>query len=714
MVKVERLEHNTTKKILPGRNNPLGAALTDEGVNFALFSQHAEEVFLLFFDDHYDSEPTDIIKLKYRKDNVWHVFVSGIKSGQLYGYKIKGDYESAKGLRFNKNKLLIDPYAKALTGKAVNEDNLLLGYDAESKEKDLVIDHRDNTKFVSKSIVIDDYFDWQNDVSPNIPSEKLIIYEAHVKGFTAHPSSGVKHKGTYLGFIQKIPYLKKLGINAVEFLPVHEFYVRDRLKSMGLTEYWGYNTIGFFAPESSYSTQSYIGCQVNEFKTLVRELHKAGIEVILDVVYNHTGEVDELGPTLCFRGIDNTAYYSLKGTVSEPKRFYVNDTGCGNTFNLEHPQCLRFVIESLRYWAEEMHIDSFCFDLATILARIKGKFSKDSIFFDAIKKDSVLSKVKLIAEPWDLRSYQVGNFPLNWSEWNGKFRDTLRRFIVGYPDQIRDLARRVTGSSDLYEDDQRYPHNSINFITCHDGFTLADLFTYNNKHNENNCEDNRDGSDQNYSWNCGIEGEADAPEIISLRKQMVKNAFCCLFFSLGTPMIHGGDEFMRTQKGNNNAYCQDNEISWINWEYVQKNSDILEFCKKLIVFRNSYTVFQRRTFLLGKDTDKDHVLDVTWFGENVNKPDWYNKELKILAYQLDGSECPSERRDYHLFFIFNGDNNSHKVFLPQYSGMKWYRVIDTCFRSGEDFVDPDKEVLLKENNYYISNPRSVVALIGKR
>jgi glycogen operon protein len=706
------LEHRTNKKLSSGSHGALGATLEQDGVNFALFSQYAQEVFLLLFDTP-NGEPTDIIKIESRSEDIWHVYVHGIKAGQLYGYKVRGEYNPAAGMRFNEHKLLIDPYAKALMGKARNLDNLLLAYDANSPGDDLSKDERDNIHILPKSIVVDDVFDWQNDKKPDIPLEELIIYEVHARGFTAHLSSGVKHPGTYLGFIEKIPYLKKLGINAVELLPIHEFHQRDSLINKGLAEYWGYNTIGFFAPEQSYCSQLSAGCQVKEFKKLVCELHKAEIEVILDVVYNHTGEGNELGPTLCFRGIDNPTYYALKGSQEQPYRYYLNDTGCGNTLNIENPVVMRLVIDSLRYWAEVMHVDGFRFDLASILARVKGSYSNNSAFFEAISNDSSLSKVKMIAEPWDLTTYQVGNFPMGWSEWNGKFRDSARRFLKGDSEQIREIGWRVTGSADLYGDDGRSPYNSINFITCHDGFTLNDLYSYNQKHNETNLEDNKDGTNDNNSWNCGVEGETDNCKIIQLRRQMIKNALCCLFFSLGTPMLLGGDEVIRTQKGNNNCYCQDNEISWFNWDFLKQNADILEFCKKAIAFRKRYTIMQERKFLSGKDMDGDSVPDIAWFGEDGKELNWNNPEQRVLCYQLDGSEKPSELGDYHLFFIFSADSKSHAIKLPQFEGKTWYRVVDTSRQSGDDFLPSGKEVVLDPSDHYQTKPRSIIVLLGK-
>ena len=707
------LRHKTKRRLSAGNYYPLGANLNEEGVNFAITSQHANEIFLLLFDRP-DGGPTDIIQLEQRTKHIWHTFVHGLKAGQLYGYKIRGDFNPGYAMRFNENKLLIDPYAKALTGKANNTDNLLLSYDPNSLAKDLSMDKRDNTPIVPKSIVIDDHFDWQGDASPDLPLQSLIIYEVHLKGFTAHPSSGVKHPGTYLGFAEKISHLKDLGINAVEFLPLQEFYVDDFLLNKGLTNYWGYNTIGFFAPESSYSTQTFLGSQVDEFKTLVRQLHKAGMEVILDVVYNHSGEGNELGPTLSFRGIDNATYYSLTGPPAEPYRYYMNYTGCGNSLNLANTHVIRFVLDSLRYWVERMHVDGFRFDLASVLGRENGFFHKSASFFDAISQDPVLNRVKLIAEPWDIGTYQVGNFPVDWSEWNGRFRDTVRRFGKGDGEQVKDLGWRLAGSYDLYGDDGRSAYNSINFITCHDGFTLNDLVSYNSKHNEANLENNQDGSNQNDSWNCGVEGETEDPSILQLRKRLMKNTICHLLFSSGTPMILGGDEFMRTQRGNNNAYCQDNEISWFHWDDGNRNSEIFDFFKKAIAFEKKYPILQRRKFFLGKDLDADHIPDITWFGKDLGRPNWDDPELRTLCYQLDGGEERSELGHYHLFFILNADFHLQSIWLPGLGdGKKWYRVIDTSLKEGDDFLDTGREVLIDPSDRYLANPRSTVVLIGK-
>ncbi|HYK91410.1 MAG TPA: glycogen debranching protein GlgX [Acidobacteriota bacterium] len=707
----ELLKSRTTRKISPGSDFPLGATPTSDGVNFALFSRNAQEVYLQLYDDP-SRDPSDVIKVENQRRFVWSVFVHGIKAGQLYGYRVRGDFNPARGLRFNEHKLLMDPYAKALTGKAVNTDNLLLAYDSGSPDRDRSLDTRASDRIVPKSIVVDDAFDWKGDASPDIPLERLVIYEVHLKGFTAHPSSKVSNPGTYLGFVQKIPYLQRLGINAVEILPIHEFYVDDFLKSKGLTNYWGYNTLGFFSPESSYSTGSRPGCQVEEFKTMVRELHRAGIEVILDVVYNHTAEGSELGPTLSFRGIDNPTYYCLTGTPNEPYRYYMNWTGCGNSLNLSNPHVIRLVMDSLRYWVEVMHVDGFRFDLASVLGREDGLFRVSAPFFDVVSQDPILNRVKLIAEPWDLGTYQVGNFPVDWSEWNGRFRDTVRKFVKGDAGQVRELASRLTGSSDLYADDGRSAYNSVNFVTCHDGFTLRDLVSYNQKHNDANMEGNRDGADDNNSWNCGIEGETDDPAVNRLRRQVAKNHLCLLLFAAGTPMVLGGDEFLRTQSGNNNAYCQDNQLSWFDSEEIKLHSEMVEFFRKAVALTRRCTILQRRKFFLGQDLDADNIPDVAWFGANLRRPDWEDPDLRTLCYQLDGGEEPSALGKYFLFVILNADFRALPVQLPVLSKGKWRRVIDTSLPAGEDFCEEGQEVPLNPADCYLTNPRSTVVLLG--
>jgi glycogen operon protein len=707
------LRHRTGKKVSAGKGYPLGATLQDDGVNFALYSRHASDVFLLLFEAP-QGPPTDVIRLDAQDKYIWHAFVHGLKAGQLYGYKVRGPFNPEKGLRFNEHKLLIDPYAKALTGKHRNVDNLLLGYVPGSAERDLSLDERDSSDCVPKSIVFDDRFDWQDDAPLDCSLESLYIYEVHLKGFTAHRSSGVAHPGTYPGFIEKIPHLTTLGVNAVELLPVQEIYVEDFTLSKGLTNYWGYNTIAFFAPESSYSTQPSSGRQVTEFKTLVRELHKAGIEVILDVVYNHNGEGNEMGPTLCFKGSDNPTYYCLTGDERAPLRYYKNYTGCGNSLDFGNPHVIRFVMDSLRYWVSVMHVDGFRFDLASVLGREDGTFRGGASFFDAIAQDPLLNRVKLIAEPWDIDTYQVGNFPVDWSEWNGRFRDTVRKFGKGDGGQLKDLGWRLTGSADLYGDDGRSAYNSTNFVTCHDGFTLYDLVSYNQKHNETNQEENRDGSDDNNSWNCGVEGETDDPTVVALRKQRIKNYACMLFLSLGTPMMLGGDECMRTQRGNNNAYCQDNELSWFDWHRVGEHADMMRFFAKAIAFAKEHAVLHQRKFFQGKDLDDDRVADLTWFGTDLDAPRWDDGDARTLCYRLDAGDSESGAGDYFLFVVLHGGFQSRQVRLPlAQNGTRWFRVIDTSLGSGDDFADPGHEVPIDPPDLYIANPRSTVVLMTK-
>ncbi|MBL8012976.1 MAG: glycogen debranching protein GlgX [Candidatus Omnitrophica bacterium] len=708
--KLPSLSSGVRKEISDGVPQPLGATLTDGGVNFAIHSEYAHAVCLVLFDSA-DSPSTDIFDLK-RTGNVWHVHVAGLRAGQLYGYKVNGQYNPVNGKRFNPHKLLLDPYAKAIHGKFKNQDNLIFAYDLNADGKDLVMDTRENETIVPKCIVVDEAFNWEGDKPLGLTMNELIIYEAHVKGMTAHSTAGVTHPGTYLGLIEKIPYLKTLGINAIELMPVQEFFVRPELLDKNLSEYWGYNTIGFFAPESTYSTQTTPGCQVAEFKTLVKELHKSGIEVILDVVYNHTGEGNHLGPTLCFKGVDNPSYFKLcqnPDNPSEPYRFYINDSGCGNTLNVENHAFMNLVLDSLRYWVTSMHVDGFRFDLASILARAHGEFSNTSLFFEAVSKDPILSKVKMIAEPWDLTTYQVGNFPQGWSEWNGKFRDTVRKFLKGDLGQSPDMATRLTGSADLYQDDGRRPFNSINFITCHDGFTLKDLYSYNEKHNEANGEENRDGSNDNLSWNCGAEGETDDPKVIALRKKMIKNAICVLLFSSGTPMLLYGDEIMRTQKGNNNTYCQDNDLTWFNWDDIHNNRDILEFTTKAIAFRKQCAVLRPRRFWTGEPKE-GQIPDIAWYGKRNGIVRWKSTRLKTLSYQL---YAHAGNDPYFLHLVFNMDHRGGVFQLPTHDNIVWYQLVDTAQVSGQDFYSFEDKKLVGQPFQQRCAARSVNVFWGK-
>jgi glycogen operon protein len=710
------LEPKTTRKVTAGSFHPLGATLLSDGVNFAIYSRDATDVFLELYDRP-DSEPTDRIRLENRARFVFHAFVRGLRAGQLYGFRVRGPYDPKNGLRFNENKLLLDPYARAVTGKPRNEANLLLGYDAADPARDLSFDARDSGRVMPKAIVVDDAFDWGGDHPPQTPFEQTIVYEVHLKGFTADPSSRVKSPGTYLGFIEKIPHLVELGVTAVELLPLHERVVGDFLLNRGLTNYWGYDTIGFFAPESAYRASERPGAEVHEFKTLVRELHRAGLEVILDVVYNHTAEGSELGPTLSMRGVDNATYYALTGSSDHPRRWYENWTGTGNVLAAWNPHVIRFIMDSLRYWVEQMHVDGFRFDLASVLGREGGRFQGAASFFDVVSQDPVLSRVKLIAEPWDLGAYEVGNFPVDWSEWNGRFRDTVRRFEKGDSGQVRELGYRLTGSSDLYGDDGRSAYNTINFVTCHDGFTLHDLASYDRKHNEANGEDNRDGSDDNASWNSGAEGGTDDPAVLALRLQRAKNLVLTLLFSAGTPMLLGGDELLRSQRGNNNAYCQDNAISWFDWALREKNAAFFRFVREAIAFTRRYPVLQRRTFFSGRDVNADQRPDIEWYGFDLDDPHWDDPELRTVAYQLDGAEADRGAGDYLVFVILNADWNTHTVRIPPAGGdRRWHRVVDTAQAAGDGEGDGTdfRETLLLPDDVVTASPRSTIVLLARR
>ncbi|MCC7539516.1 MAG: glycogen debranching protein GlgX [Deltaproteobacteria bacterium] len=708
------LVHRTSKTLSAGRHWPLGATVYPDGVNFAVYSKHATEVFLQLFAPGSD-EPTDVIRMPHRRQLVWHCFVHGVGGGQAYAYRVRGPFDPKNGHRFDEHKLLIDPYAKALSRKVDDRDNLTLSYDPASPERDLSFDERDSSPVVPRSIVVDDSgFDWQGDRPPSVQLEELVLYEVHLKGFTAHASSGVRHPGTYLGFVEKIPHLKALGVNAVELLPIHEIFVEGFLRERGLTNYWGYNTLSFFAPESSYAASREPGASVHEMKTLVRELHRAGIEVILDVVYNHSAEGSELGPTLSLRGIDNASYYALTGPPDQPRRYYMNWSGCGNSLDLANPPVLRLVMDSLRYWVSEMHVDGFRFDLASVLAREEGRFRIGSAFFDAVSQDPVLARVKLIAEPWDLGTYEVGNFPIDWSEWNGRFRDTVRRFVKGDAGVVPELAARVAGSADLYGDDGRSAYNSINFVTCHDGFTSWDLVSYDRKHNEANLESNRDGANDNHSWNVGVEGPSDDADVNRMRRRLAKNHICCLLFSSGTPMLLGGDEMLRTQLGNNNAYCQDNEISWFDWALADVNRQHVEFVRKAIGLLRRFPVLARRRFLSGRDSDGNELPDVLWFGVDGGQPDWGDPSLRTLCYQLDGSEAHAPAGHYRLFFVFHAHHELKGVRLPQLPDeLRWHRVLDTSLEPGHDLLDAGAEVLLDPQDHYLVNARSTVVLLAR-
>jgi glycogen operon protein len=703
-------------KIWPGRPYPLGATWDGEGVNFAVFSENATAVELCLFDGPETDKDSHRIRLEERTDQVWHVYLPEVRPGQHYGYRVHGPYAPEDGHRFNPAKLLIDPYARSIAGTVEWSDSMF-GYRIGDPKADLSRDDRDNAGNVPKCVVIDQAFTWGGDRLLRTPWEKTVIYEVHVKGFTMrHPEVPEALRGTYAGLATPpvIDYLTALGVTAVELLPVHHF-VRDKhLVDRGLTNYWGYNTIGFFSPDIRYASSPVRGRHVKKFKTMVKTLHSAGIEVILDVVYNHTAEGNHLGPTLSFRGIDNATYYRL---VPDQPRYYMDYTGCGNSLNVRHPRTLQLIMDSLRYWVLEMHVDGFRFDLASTLARELHDVDRLSAFFDIIHQDPVLSQVKLIAEPWDLGEggYQVGNFPVGWAEWNGKYRDAIRRFVRGDGGQVAELAYRFSGSSDLYEAGGRRPHASINFVTAHDGFTLHDLVSYNHKHNEANGEDNRDGTDDNLSWNCGVEGPTNDPAINDLREQQKRNFLAILLLSQGVPMICGGDEIGRTQRGNNNAYCQDNELSWFDWKLDRAARELLSFTQGLIAFRKRHPVLRRRRFFQGRRIRGSEVKDLAWFrpdGKEMTDEDWGSGYARSLGLRLAGDaiEETDERgqpiKDDTLLILLNMHHEPLPFILPAHKrGVRWMPVLDTA-AIGKD--TPLR--MLKGGQQYTLEARSLAVL----
>jgi isoamylase len=628
--------------VWPGRPFPLGPRWDGEGTNFSLFSEHAEGVELCFFDEN-DQETR--VPVEQRTAYNWHCYVPGVGPGQRYGYRVHGPYAPEQGHRFNPAKLLLDPYAKSIEGPIEWERASPLPYQPNGHEDaDLFPDDADDAAAIPKCIVVDEGFDWEDDRLPNTPWNDTVIYEVHVKGFTKlHPGVRDDLRGTYAGFASEeaIEHFKELGITAVELLPIHHIADEQHLVEKGLANYWGYSSIGYLAPHAAYAATGHHGEQVREFKGMVKALHRAGIEVILDVVYNHTAEGNHLGPMLSFKGVDNASYYRL---IPEEPRFYMDFTGTGNSLNPVHPSVLRLIMDSLRYFVIECHVDGFRFDLASALAREFYEVDRLSAFFDTIHQDPVLSQVKLIAEPWDVGpgGYQVGNFPVLWAEWNGLYRDTMRDFWRGQGN-VAEFASRFTGSSDLYQSDGRSPFASINFITAHDGFTLADLVSYNEKHNEANLENNMDGTTDNRSWNCGAEGPTDDPAVNECREQQMRNFLATLLLSQGVPMLLGGDETARTQHGNNNAYCQDSELSWFDWELDERKARLLEFTRRLIDFRRSHPVFGRSDFLVGEELTGSGLPDVWWFrpdGRKMTRRDWQRPDSHALGMFLNGQEIP--------------------------------------------------------------------------
>ncbi|MDY6848164.1 MAG: glycogen debranching protein GlgX [Thermodesulfobacteriota bacterium] len=669
-------------KVWPGHPYPLGAIYDGSGTNFSLFSEIAERVELCLFDPE-DKETR--IELPEVTGYCWHGYLPEVEPGQRYGFRVHGPWKPEEGHRCNPTKLLLDPYAKAIEG-TIEWDEAVFPYlfeEGPETPNDL-----DSAPYVMRSVVHQPHFDWSGDRRLQIPWHETVIYETHVKGLTAlHPDIPEDIRGTYAGVAHPatMDYLKNLGVTAVELLPIHQFIHDKHLVDKGLRNYWGYNSIGYFAPHNEYAADQRPGGVVAEFKQMVRALHQAGIEVILDVVYNHTCEGNQFGPMLCFKGIDNAYYYR---TMADDPRYYMDYTGTGNSLNMRHPHVLQLLMDSLRYWVLEMHVDGFRFDLASTLARELHDVDKLSAFFDLIQQDPVISQVKLIAEPWDVGEggYQVGNFPPVWSEWNGRYRDCVRDFWPGRDEALGEFAARFTGSSDLYENTSRLPFASINFITAHDGFTLRDLVSYNEKHNEANGEDNQDGSDDNRSWNCGAEGPSDDPEIQRVRARQQRNFLATLLLSQGVPMLLGGDEIGRTQRGNNNAYCQDNEISWFDWQQIDE--DLLQFCRDLISFRAHHPVFRRRRWFQGREIHGAEVTDIAWFtleGEQMDEENWGEGYAKTLGVYLNGKAIPNPNpkgepvTDDSFYLIFNAHHESLEFILPAQSwGRNWVIELDTC------------------------------------
>ncbi len=684
---------------LPGKPYPLGATWDGTGVNFALYSENATKVELCLYDGRSRRE-SDRIQLPEQTAFVWHGYVPNLQPGQLYGYRVHGPWEPARGLRFNPAKLLIDPYAKAVAGR-IDWDKPIFPYRFGGENSDMVIDRRDSASGMPKGIVTSPYFDWEHDRPPRIPLSDSIIYEVHVRGFSMlNEQIQPELRGTYAGLASAaaLKYLKRLGVTAVELMPVHQFVHDKVLVDRGLRNYWGYNTLNYFSPESQYCSSGDQGSQVPEFKAMVKALHREGIEVILDVVYNHTAEGNQLGPMLSFRGIDNPTYYKL---VPDNQRYYMDYTGTGNSLNVRHPQVLKLIMDSLRYWVTEMHVDGFRFDLAATLARELHDVDRLSAFFDIIHQDPIISQVKLIAEPWDVGNggYQVGNFPVLWAEWNGKYRDTVRRYWKGDEGQLSDLGYRFTGSSDLYQNDGRRPNASINFVTAHDGFSLEDLVSYNDKHNEANGENNQDGANDNNSWNMGAEGPTDNPDILAARERQKRNFLATLLMSQGVPMICGGDELGRTQHGNNNAYCQDNEISWYDWKLDPRKKKLLEFTCKLIEFRKRHPNFRRRRFFQDREVYHPSSKDIAWYrtdGQEMTQEQWNTGWMRSLAMMLNGAtlgqvdNAGEPITDDTFLVMLNSSGDSVTYTLPQSPRNRGWRLLLNTY----DLDDPFGERLL--------------------
>lgn len=679
-----------------GKPYPLGSSFDGEGVNFALFSANATKVEVCLFNES-GSKELGRYELKDNTNNIWHVYIPELKPGQVYGYRVYGPYKPLEGHRFNHNKLLLDPYGKKLVGMLI-WDKAIFGYDTESPEQDLSFSELDSAPYVPKSVVVANSYDWGKDKSPDVAFENTIVYETHVRSYTKlHPKVSDNKRGTFLGMTNPsiVRYLKWLGITSVELLPIHAFFGNRHKKGFITDNYWGYESFSFFAPEQSYLVNG----EIDEFKDFVKVMHKNGLEVFLDVVYNHTGEGNQMGPTICYRGIDNASYYTLK---PDNARYYYDSTGVGSSFNVQHPEVMKLVMDSLRYWVEEMHVDGFRFDLAVSVSRVNMTFNRHSGFMQAAKQDPVLSKVKLIAEPWDvdLGGYQVGAFLPGWAEWNDKFRDVVRSFWKGDTSQVAPIASRIAGSSDVFNYNHRNLWSSVNFITAHDGFCLHDLVSYNQKHNLANGEENRDGTDNNISWNSGLEGETDNKTVITNRKFRARALMTTLLFSFGTPMILAGDELLKTQFGNNNPYCQDNVINWLAWEGVNsEDRDFAKYIKKVIETRKKLKVFSRKTFFTGQVV-KDNFKDIAWYssqGIEFTNDDWHNSDKRSLSYLIYDN-------NKFIYFILNANYVTWEWTLPDLGDMSWNLLVDSSlkmknnakYKSGEKIHVPAWSVLMFE------------------
>jgi isoamylase len=686
-----------TDRIRPGRPFPLGATWDGTGTNFAIFSENGTRVELCLFDSEHPSIETGRYDLPGHTQHVWHGYLPDVGPGQLYGYRVHGPYEPENGHRFNPNKLVIDPYARALAGQT-SWDAPIQGFILDHPDADLSFCEEDSAWGVPKGVVLDQTFDWDGDQHPETPLNETIIYETHVKGFSQmNPAIPEELRGTYAGLAHpaSIEHFKALGVTAVELLPIHDMLNDRHLTKIGLANYWGYQTTNYFSPTARYASTGDRGEQITEFREMVKALHREGIEVLLDVVYNHTSEGNEIGPTISYRGIDNTVYYMLE----DNPRFYTNLTGTGNTVQANHPQVLKMIMDSLRYWVEEMHVDGFRFDLCTALGRGLNGFDTWASFFNAVHQDPVLAKTKLIAEPWDLglHGYQVGGFPIRWSEWNGKFRDNVRSYWKGDAGQLAEMATRLTGSSDLYEDDGRRPTASVNFITAHDGFTLHDLVSYEHKYNKANGENNRDGNNWNISWNSGVEGETSDPDILELRERRKRTFLATLFWSQGVPMLLGGDEMGRTQHGNNNAYAQDNQVSWYNWDLDPAQESLLEFAQRLIAMRKRHPNLRRRTFFRGEPVNGSGIDDLSWHrpdGSIMAGEDFHNPKFKACGLRFAGDAIDEVDEDGNLvlddtlLLLMNQGTRIVPFCLPDTQGGKgWVPMIDTARPAVTDSED---------------------------